>query len=158
MMFNLVNHVKINNLKLVISMNNIMSQTNLEQAIIDAFEAMGEQKQATQAYFSFLKSQIHLPVEKGSLETDPMVLFLEHGEHVFLPIFSHIQYLQTWAAEQIDQIDIYTITGVELIKGLGEHVIVALNPGTKTYKEFNPDEIDKLRTMVLKIQSLANHS
>jgi hypothetical protein len=133
-----------------------MEQSNLEQAILDAFAAMGEQKQATQAYFSFLKSQIHLPVEKGSLETEPMVLFLEHGEHVFLPIFSNIEYLKTWAAEEINQIDIYTITGVELIKGLGDHVIVALNPGTSTYKEFNPDEIEKLRTMVLKIQSLTN--
>ena len=135
-----------------------MQAPNLEQAILDAFESMGEQKQATQAYFSFLKSQIHLPVEKGSLDTEPMVLFLEHEDHVFLPIFSSVEYLETWAADEISKIDIYTISGVELIKGLGEYVIVALNPGTSTYKEFNPEEIDKLKTMVLKIQSLSNSS
>jgi len=43
---------------------------------------------------------------------------------------------------------------VELLSGLGDDVTVALNPGAPTYKEFNPEEILKLKTMVAKIKGM----
>ncbi|NDC31751.1 MAG: SseB family protein, partial [Bacteroidetes bacterium] len=91
--------------------------------------------------------------EKGSGD-EPRVLFLESDEYVFLPIFSQKIFLIEWAAESMSRIDIYELSAIELLAGLGEHVTVALNPGTATYKEFNPEEILKLKTMVTKIQHL----
>lgn len=134
-----------------------MIPEQLEQAIINAISSDGEQSQATQAYFAFLKSELHLPIEKSEHEdAEPRVLFLEQDQLIFLPIFSQPEYLINWAADQIEQIDRFTLTGVELLKGLGDNVTLALNPGLDSYKEFNPDEIAKLKTMILKIQSLVN--
>lgn len=132
-----------------------MTPEQLEQAIKNAIAADGEQSQATQAYFAFLKGELHLPIEKSQdADAEPKVLFLEQEQHVFLPVFSKQEYLSQWAGDQIHQIDSLALTGVELLKGLGDHVTVALNPGLESYKEFNPDELAKLKTMVLKIQEL----
>lgn len=134
-----------------------MNPEQFEKTILDAIASDGEQKLATQAYFAFLKSELHLPIEKSEEpNAEPKVLFLEQEQHVFLPVFSKAEYLIEWAGELINQIDRFTITGVELLKGLGDNVTIALNPGLESYKEFNPDEIAKLKTMVLKIQSLVN--
>lgn len=128
-----------------------MSSITLEDAIAKAMAEEGQQSFANQAYFTFLKSAVFMPIEKGSGD-EPRVLFLESNEHVFLPVFSQKPFLVDWAAESISQIDIYELSSIELLAGLGEQVTVALNPGTATYKEFNPEEILKLKTMVTKIQ------
>jgi len=132
-----------------------MNTDALEQAILDTMDAEGDQKLASHAYFTFLKSQLHLPVEQSDQEdAEPRVLFLEQNEAIFLPVFSQIDYLTQWAGEEIEKIDRFTLSGVELLKGLGENVTIALNPGFPSYKEFNPEEVNKLKTMVMKIQSL----
>lgn len=128
-----------------------MSSITLEEAIVKAIAEEGQQNVANQAYFTFLKSALFMPIEKNSGD-EPRVLFLESDENVFLPVFSQQSFLIEWAAESVDKIDIYELSGVELLSGLGEQVTVALNPGTQTYKEFNPEEILKLKTMVSKIQ------
>ena len=130
---------------------------SIEEVILAAIEAEGEQTIANQAYINFLKSTLYMPVEKDSLEQEPKVLFLEENDHIFLPVFSDEQYLKEWAGSELTLIDIFELTGIELLKGLGENVTVAFNPGSPSYKEFNPEEIDKLKTMVLKIQKLVNH-
>lgn len=130
-----------------------MSTITLEDAIAKAIAEEGQQTVANQAYFTFLKSDLLMPIEKGSGD-EPRVLFLESDECIFLPVFSQKSFLIDWAAESIQQIDIYELSCIELLAGLGEQVTVALNPGTSTYKEFNPDEILKLKTMVSKIQQL----
>ena len=128
----------------------------LEQAIENALAKEGEQTLATQAYMQFLKSQLLLPIEHPDNHEDdePRVLFLETDNHVFLPVFSQLSYMKDWAKEDFAKIGTFQLSGIELLKGLGENVTVALNPGTPSYKEFNPEEIDKLKTMVMKIQSL----
>jgi len=126
----------------------------IEDAILAAIKASGEQQTANHAYFNFLKSTLCMPVEKNSLEEEPRVLFLEEHDHIFLPVFSDAKYMEEWAGEEFKQIDIFQLTGIELLKGLGENVIIAFNPGQESYKEFNPEEIEKLKTMVVKIQSL----
>ena len=130
----------------------IMSEY-LEKTILQTIAANGDSKLANHAYFTFLKSDVYLPIEKGTSE-EPRVLFLEQNEHVFLPVFSDQQYLSQWAGDEFDKIDLYSLSGIELLKGLGDDVTLAFNPGTPSYKEFNPEEINKLKTMVVKIQSL----
>lgn len=133
-----------------------MSTHTLDEAIEKALTSEGEQNLATQAYMSFLKSQLLLPIEKplNDEDVEPCVLFLETQEHIFLPAFSQLEHLKNWAQEEYNKIGTFQLSGIELLKGLGENVTIALNPGTPVYKEFNPDEIEKLKTMVMKIQSL----
>jgi len=133
-----------------------MSNHNLDEAIEKALASEGEQSLATQAYMSFLKGQLLLPIEKPINDDDvePRVLFLETDAHIFLPVFSQLEHLKHWAQDEYNHIGTFQLSGIELLKGLGENVTLALNPGTPIYKEFNPEEIDKLKTMVMKIQSL----
>ena len=125
-----------------------------EQAILTALGNPEDSTQINHAYFKFLKTEVFLPCEPGSDPNDPRVLFLEESEHIFLPIFSEQTYLETWAAEDQDKINFFQVSGLELIMGLGENVTLAFNPGQASYKEFNPEEVTKLKTMVAKIQSL----
>jgi hypothetical protein len=126
---------------------------NLEDVILTALNNEGEQKAATQAYFSFLKSKLFLPIEKDSGD-DPRVLFLEEKNLIFLPIFSEMIYLTTWAGNEAHLIDVYELSAIDLLKGLGANVHLSFNLGQISYKEFNPKEIEQLKTMVVKIQSL----
>jgi hypothetical protein len=128
-----------------------------EQAILSALTNPEDSNQVNHAYFKFLKSQVYLPCEPNGDPNDPRVLFLEEEEQIFLPVFSEEDYLKEWAGEDQDKIASFMVTGVELILGLGEKVTLAYNPGQSSYKEFNPEEIIKLKTMVAKIKSLVEN-
>jgi hypothetical protein len=123
----------------------------LDQAIQ---AALNDPNQANHAYFKFLKAKVYLPCEPESDPEDPRVLFLESDNGIFLTIFSNEANLWDWAGEDKDKISSFEVLGLELVQGLGEKVTLALNPGQSSYKEFNPDEITKLKTMVAKIHSL----
>ena len=125
----------------------------LEEAIATALTTYGESKSANKAYLEFIKAnfiiptQIHIgPVD----EFTPKVLFLQESEHVFLPVFTTMEYLSIWAHEISDQINVLHLSGVDLLKGLGDEVTVCLNIGTPHYKEFNPSETARMRSIVLK--------
>lgn len=128
-------------------------ELNLEQAILEALARQGDDDTATKAYFAFLKARHFLPIEKGSGD-DPKVLFLQDNDKVLLPIFSCQEYMHVWAGEHLSQIDIYELSANELLSGLGEEVTLVFNPGMSSYKEFNPEEILKLKTMIAKMKSL----
>jgi SseB protein N-terminal domain len=128
-------------------------ESTLEQAILEALAHQGDNETATKAYFAFLKARHFLPIEKGS-ESDPRVLFLQDNDKVLLPIFSCQEYMHVWAGEHLAQIDIYELSAVELLSGLGDDVTLVFNPGMSSYKEFNPEEILKLKTMIAKMKSL----
>ena len=127
--------------------------STLEQAILEALAHQGDHETASKAYFAFLKARHFLPIEKDSGD-DPKVLFLQGEDKVLLPIFSCQEYMHVWAGEHLAKIDIYELSAVELLSGLGEDVTLAFNPGMSSYKEFNPEEILKLKTMLVKMKSL----
>lgn len=127
--------------------------TPLEDAIKNALATSGESKDANKAYLEFIKAnfiiptQIHIGPVAGA---SPEVLFLQEGEHVFLPVFTAMEYLSVWAEEISDQINVLHLSGVDLLKGIGDDVTVCLNIGTSHYKEFNPSETARMRSIVLK--------
>lgn len=123
----------------------------LEQAIEQALIMEGSSKEANKAYLEFIKANFLIPVEKDSAETEPRVLYLQENNQTFLPVFTSMEYFDHWASSIADQIQILTLSGVDLLKGIGEHVIVSLNIGSKLYKEFNPSELARMRSMVLKL-------
>ncbi|KTD23021.1 SseB family protein [Legionella londiniensis] len=123
----------------------------LEKAIHEAFQAKGNSKEANKAYLEFIKSNFIIPVEKHSPANDPHVLYLTEEDKIFLPVFTAMDYLNAWAVEIKDQIQLLKLTGVNLLKGIGENITVSLNIGSPLYKEFNPQELARMRSIVLKI-------
>ena len=128
----------------------------LELAIQEAFSSNGQNKEANKAYLEFIKANFIIPVQLQSKPDAPEVLFLQEGEHTFLPVFTSIEYLSDWAKEIEDQINLLRLTGVDLLKGLGDDITVCLNIGAPSYKEFNPLEIARMRSIVLKFFATGN--
>ncbi|HAT8209325.1 TPA: SseB family protein, partial [Legionella pneumophila] len=111
----------------------------------------GSSKEANKVYLEFIKANFIIPIESNSDDNDPRVLFLEENNTVFLPVFTDMKYLDTWAKEISPHIKLLKLSGVDLLKGLGEQVTVCLDIGSELYKEFNPSEIERMRSMVLKL-------
>ncbi len=124
---------------------------DLETAITQALEAEGGSKEANKAYLEFIKANFIIPIEKNSTGETPEVLYLQESGQVFLPVFSSMDYFNQWAMPISDEIQLLKLSGVDLLKGIGEDVIVSLNIGSGLYKEFNPAELARMRSMVLKL-------
>lgn len=123
----------------------------LNLAIKEALKAEGNTQQANKAYLEFIKANFIIPIEHTSNTEEPQVLFFNEGDHTFLPVFSQQEYLQAWAQEIASEIQVLKLSGVDLLKGIGENVSVSLDIGSETYKEFNPSEIARMRSMILKL-------
>lgn len=123
----------------------------LEQAIEVAIQSQGTQTSANKAYLEFIKANFIIPVEKNSDSDEPQVLYLSDNNQTFLPVFTSIEYFDVWAFEIKDQINLLKLSGVDLLKGIGENTIVSLNIGSPVYKEFNSAELARMRSMVLKL-------
>jgi hypothetical protein len=121
----------------------------LETAIAEAFAAEGASREANKAYLEFIKANFIIPIEKESGD-DPKVLYMEENGQVFLPVFTSMDYLDSWAIDVKDHIQLLKLSGVDLLKGIGEGVVVSLNIGSHVYKEFNAGELARMRSMVLK--------
>jgi hypothetical protein len=123
-------------------------ETAIEQALLTA----GSNQAANKAYLEFIKANFIIPVEKNTLpEHEPRVLYLVENEQTFLPVFTEMAHLDAWIGDISDSIEVLRLSGVDLLKGIGEEVIVSLNIGTPSYKEFNPAELARMRSMVLKL-------
>ena len=124
---------------------------SLNHAIKEAINASGNTPEANKAYLEFIKANFIIPVEQSADTEEPKVLFLQDQGKYFLPVFTKMDYLNEWAAEITDSIKLLKLSGVDLLKGIEENVIVCLDIGSETYKEFNPEEIARMRSMVLKL-------
>ncbi|KTD64670.1 SseB family protein [Legionella spiritensis] len=124
---------------------------SLELAVKTALDSQGDNNKANKAYLEFIKANFIIPIRSTSSAENPEVLFLEEGKNTFLPVFSSENHLRNWAEEISDAIQVLRLSGVDLLKGIGEHVTVCLNIGSPIYKEFNPDELARMRSMVLKL-------
>lgn len=123
----------------------------LDTAIKHALQLSGTLKEANKAYLEFIKANFIIPIDKQSSPDNPEVLYLEENGHYFLPVFSDIAYLDAWAVEIKHSIQILRLSGVDLLKGIGDNVFVSLNIGSSIYKEFNPSELARMRSMVVKL-------
>lgn len=122
----------------------------LEQAIKEALDSSGNTKEANKAYLEFIKANFIIPVEQTPEDEQPKVLFLQENKDIFLPVFTEMHYLDAWAGDIAAKINLLKLSGVDLLKGLGEQITICLNIGSDTYKEFNPSETARMRSMVLK--------
>ncbi|MBI2786944.1 MAG: SseB family protein [Legionella longbeachae] len=122
----------------------------LDLAIKNALDSAGNNKEANKAYLEFIKANFIIPIEKNSASDQPQVLFLQEHGNIFLPVFTDMNYVNAWVDEIACEIKILKLSGVDLLKGIGDNVTVCLNIGSTTYKEFNPSETARMRSMVLK--------
>lgn len=125
--------------------------SGLEQAICAAIQNQGDTASVNKAYLEFIKANFIIPIEKNTSETEPRALYFHTDNHVFLPVFSNMRDFEAWADPIKNDIQILKLSGVNLLKGLGEHTYVSLNIGSESYKEFNPSELTRMRNMILKL-------
>jgi hypothetical protein len=123
---------------------------SLELAIQKSLQSSGDSADANKAYLEFIKANFIIPIDKNSALEQPEVLFLQQNELFFLPVFTNEDYLANWAQEIANNIRILRLSGVDLLKGIGEEVTVCLNIGSEIYKEFVPSELARMKNMVLK--------
>ncbi len=124
----------------------------LEQAVDLAIKNNGESTFANKAYLEFIKANFIIPIEKQqSIDDEPKVLYFNNENQIFLPVFTNMNYFDVWADPIKNNIQILKLSGVDLLKGLGEDTSVSLNIGSPVYKEFNPSELARMRSMILKL-------
>ncbi len=123
----------------------------LEIAIQEAIASQGSSKEANKAYLEFIKANFIIPIENSTTDDAPIVLYLEENNQIFLPVFTSMPYFDQWATDIKDDIQLLKLSGVDLLKGIGDEVMVSLNIGSALYKEFNPGELARMRSMVLKL-------
>lgn len=123
----------------------------LETAIQEAFAHNESQKHTNKAYLEFIKANFIIPVEKEEA-LEPKVLFFEEQGKYYLPVFTNREFFAAWADDIKDSINVLKLSGVDLLKGIGENVIISLNIGSSLYKEFNESEINRLKSVVMKFK------
>lgn len=123
----------------------------LETAVKNALNLLGSNQEANKAYLEFIKANFIIPIDKKSHPDEPEVLYLQDGDHCFLPVFTEMPYLTAWSQGIEEDIAILRLSAVDLLKGIGEDVTVCMNIGCSIYKEFNPAELARMRSMVLKL-------
>lgn len=123
----------------------------LELAVKAALENEGASKEANKAYLEFIKANFIIPIRKNGKTTEPEVLFIEEQGTFLLPVFSSQHYFDQWAHEISSEINLLKLSGVDLLKGIGEQVTVCLNINSDIYKEFNSAELARMKGMVLKL-------
>jgi hypothetical protein len=130
--------------------------TELDTIIANAYAQEGKQEAVNKVYFTLLKTTLYVPVEtsqdnKLQAEEPFSPLFTLVEEYAFMVAFDELARLQQWAGDQFAAIDYVSMSGKEVLSAIGDKVYLALNPGYPYYKEFSPEEIYKLKTMVSRI-------
>jgi hypothetical protein len=134
-----------------------IKMTELDQLVAKAFASEGKQDDVNKVYLTLLRTSLFLPVQKENnpTEEEPFKpLFAKIDDNYFLLAFDTADRLLAWAGDQLEQINYVEILGNDLISGISEQVFLCLNYGTEYYKEFSPDEVRRLKTIVSRINQL----
>jgi len=126
--------------------------STLAKTIQQAIAEKGENKKTNdKAYLEFIKGNFIIPIEKNEPSDAPKVLFLEEDKQCFLPVFDDTSLFDQWVEDIKHDIDLLKVSGVDLLKSLGDNVIVCFNIGSASYKEFHPQEIARMKGIIVKI-------
>ncbi len=127
--------------------------TELDTKIAVAYASLGEQEKVNRVYTAFFRSDLWMPINKLEGAEEPFIpLYFVEADHYFIPVFDTYERFLNWSTE-VAIIDFVELTGLELLRGVGGSVYLCLNIGTEYYKEFSPDEINRLKVMVAKLDS-----
>lgn len=138
--------------------------TPLDTLIAKTYASAGKVEDANKVYLTLLQTTLFVPIQQqnskstatsSQKEDEPFTpLFTQYENNFFMMAFDTVERLHHWAGEQKDTMAYVEITGKDVIRGLGQQVYLCLNYGTDYYKEFAPEEIIRLKTIIAKIESL----
>lgn len=131
--------------------------TELDSLIAVAYASEGKQEDVNKVYLALLRTSLVIPVKKeASLnEEEPFApLFAKLDDKYFLIAFDSLERLTVWAGNELENIAYVELLGREFIAGMSEQVYFCLNLGTDFYKEFSPDEVKRLKTVVSRIDQM----
>lgn len=136
--------------------------TELDQVISAAFASEGKQDDVNKVYLTLLRTLLFLPVQKEGENAPPKrdedepfkPLFAKVDDNYFMLAFDTEERLTAWAGDQIQHINYVEISGRDLIAGINDQVFLCLNHGGDYYKEFTPDEVKRLKTIVSRIDQM----
>ena len=124
---------------------------SLEIAVQAAIKSEGNTQEVNKAYLELMKGNFIIPIESQLKDGEPVVLYLHENEETYLPVFSNMDDFERWSHDIRDKIQLLKLSGVDLLKGIGENITLLLNPGSTSYKPFNPAELARLKNMVMKL-------
>lgn len=124
--------------------------TPLEKAIAAAYQSQGKQEDVVKVHTLMLRTRFLLPIQKNSPEDNPQALFYSEKGQNFVPVFDDIETYTRWAGDSIDSMTFIEIAGYDLVKGLSDDAFLCVNIGGACYKEFAPDEVARLKSIVKK--------
>ena len=124
---------------------------SLEIAIQAAIKTEGNTTEVNKAYLELMKANFIIPIESQLKHGEPVVLYLHENDETYLPVFSNMHDFEQWSHDIRDKIQLLKLSGVDLLKGIGENITLLLNPGSTLYKSFNPTELARLKKMVMKL-------
>lgn len=131
--------------------------TELDQAISAAFASEGKQDDVNKVYLLLLRSLLFIPVskEKSTDSDEPFSpLFATIDGRYYMLAFDTLERLNAWAGDHRDEMGYVELSGHDLIKGVNDQACFSLNVGTDYYKEFLPEEIKRLKTIVSRIEQM----
>jgi hypothetical protein len=132
--------------------------SELDELIQTAFANPGRQEDVNKVYLAILRTLLFVPVEKNSVlvsEDEPFrPLFANVNGNFFMLVFDSSERLAEWAGEHAADMQYVEISGRDVIAGVGDQVFIGLNLGTDFYKEFSPDEVKRIKTIVARIDQL----
>lgn len=131
--------------------------TDLDKAIAAAFASEGKMEDVNKVYLLLLRSMLFVPVakEKNPDSDEPFSpLFAEIDGQYYMLAFDTLERLAEWAGEHYQHMGYVELSGHDLISGISDQVCFSLNVGTTYYKEFLPDEIKRLKTIVSRINQM----
>lgn len=131
--------------------------TELDQVISNAYASQGKQDDVNKVYLALLRTLFFLPVRKDKDPGDEepfRPLFTKVEDNYFILAFDTLERIQAWAGDQFATIGYVEITGKDLISGLNDTVYLCINYGSEFYKEFSPDEVQRLKMIVSRIEQM----
>jgi hypothetical protein len=132
--------------------------TELDELIQTAYANPGRQEDVNKVYLALIRSLLFVPVEKNSVlvsEDEPFrPLFANVNGNYFMLVFDSSERLADWAGEHAAEMQYVEISGRDVIAGVGDQVFIGLNLGSEFYKEFSPDEVKRIKTIVARIDQL----
>jgi hypothetical protein len=130
--------------------------SELETLLQNVYQSEGAEADANKFYVAFFRTTLFMPANLQDDKDEPFSpLFTEEEGKFFVSVFDTLEGLKTWIEPEYSEIDYVEILGADVLRCIGtEQVYLCLNPGEKLYKEFAPDEIQRLKMMVVKLDSL----
>lgn len=130
--------------------------TELDQLIETALQNGASQEATNKFYVALFRTVLYMPAYLQEDEDEPFSpLYLQDNDNYFIPVFDTVECLRAWLTEENNEMEYVEIQGSDIIRCIGEEqVYLCLNPGSDYYKEFSPEELQKLKMMIAKIDTL----